>query len=323
MRQYSILLFVFICLIGSQNITAQPDWSLIPTDFEFTMTVTGVVVTHCAESTDENDIVGAFINGEVRGVQALNTDINGRKFAYMIIYNNDFSGNEVTFKIYDASLDTIYDAQQTVTYQENGIIGNEDVPFIFNTALNLTSTFLTQDSIDENALAGSVVADLQTVNEIQDTFSLMYTFTDDVLGPDNQYFNISDSSLILTEDVNANVKTSYQIHVSGLTPEGCSRDDVFILHVNGQGTTAINDPGTNAKTDFLIYPNPATSSIHFSSEKTIDRICIYTMDGVVMYTFGIVSPSDNLDISSLDPGIYIVQYFLDGVSTVQKLVVQE
>lgn len=322
MPKLPLLLFVIICLTRLQHVAAQPDWSLIPTDFEFTMTVTGVVVTQCVESTDENDIVGAFINGEVRGVQALNTDINGRKFAYMIIYNNDFSGNEVTFKIYDASLDTMYDAQQTVTYQENGIIGNEDDPFIFNSGLNLTSTFLTQDSIDENALAGSVVADLQTVNEIQDTFALVYEFVDDILGPDNQYFSISDSSLILTEDVNANVKTSYQIHVSGSTPDGCSREDVFILHVSGQGTTATYEANNLIQDDIQFYPNPAHTSIQFATERNIDRVWIYSLEGTILREYTNSLQSKTIDISFLKSGIYLVAYYGDGVKSVRKLVVQ-
>ncbi len=323
MRQYPFLLFVFTCLIGLQNIAAQPDWSLTPNDFEFTMTVTGVAVTQCVESTDENDIVGAFINGEVRGVQALDTDINGRQFAYMIIYNNDFNGNEVTFKIYDASLDTIYEAQQTVTYQENGIIGNEDAPFIFNTALNLTNTFLTQDSIDENALAGSVVADIQSVNEIQDTFTLIYEFVNDNLGPDNQYFIISDSTLILTEDVNANEKTSYQIHVSGNTPDGCSRDDVFTLHVTGQGTTSVNDPHKKPIDDILIYPNPATSIIQFATEKNIERVCIYSVEGKPLHTIWDLFQTNSLDVSFLKPGLYMVGCYVNGVMSMRKLIVQE
>src|SRR4030095_10292693 len=117
----SLVLFLFIRLPG---LFAQPDWTVIPTDFEFTMTATGVMVIHCVESTDENDIVGEFINDEVRGVQALHTEIVGRKFAYMIIYDNDFNGNEITFKLYDASMDTIFEAQQSLIFSENTIMGN-------------------------------------------------------------------------------------------------------------------------------------------------------------------------------------------------------
>jgi hypothetical protein len=323
MRQYTFLSVVFCFLVGMPVISAQPDWVVIPNDYEFTMTVTGVVVIDCAESADGNDIVGAFINGEVRGIQTLNTDINGRKFAYMLIYDNDFTGNEITFKIYDASLDTILEAQQSYIFSENSIVGNSDDPFIFNTGYNLTSTFLTQDSIDESALAGNVVAEIQTTNEIQDTFSLLYDFIDDSFGPDNHYFTISGSLLMLAEDVNADEKNSYQIHLSGSTIDGCHRDDIFNLPVTGQGVTALNEVNPSShKEDILIYPNPANTTIHFATEKNIQSVHIYSAEGMPLHDFRNLSPNNIVDISFLRPGLYFAECDVNGMKSTSKLIVQ-
>lgn len=324
MRHYQFLLFAFCSLIHLPIISAQPAWTVNPSDFEYTMTVAGVAILHCIESADENDIVGAFINGEVRGVQTLNTDFHGRKLAFMIIYENEFNGNEVIFKIYDASMDTILDVQQSLIFSENAIIGNAENPFLFNTDFNLTGTLLSQDSIDENALAGIVVAEIRTVNEAQDTFAIFYDFIDDSLGPDNHYFIISDSMLILAEDVDADEKTSYQIHVSGSTIDGCSRNDVFNLQVTGQVTTAVNEFNeSQQKVDILIYPNPATTSIHFATEKKIERVCIYSVEGTPLHEFSNLSGSNNIDISFLRSGLYLVGYYVDGVGSIGKLVVQK
>lgn len=324
MRHYQFLLVAFCFLILLPIMTAQPGWIVIPSDFEFTMTVTGVVKIDCVESQNENDVVGAFINGEVRGVQAINTDIDGRKFAYMIIYDNDFNGSEISFKIYDSTLDTIYDAQQSLSFVENGIIGNEDEPFIFNTDYNQTGTFLTQDSIDENALAGAVVTEMFTVNEIQDTFSISYDFVDDSFGPDNHYFIISDSLLILAGDVDAEVKTSYQIHVSSSTIAGCSRNDILILSVTGQViTTFIGPDESSYKDDILIYPNPANTSIQFATEKRLERVFIYSLEGIPLHEFRNVSGSTSMDISFLRSGLYLVAYYVEGIKFISKLIVQE
>ncbi|MDQ3017650.1 MAG: T9SS type A sorting domain-containing protein [Bacteroidota bacterium] len=305
-------------------ISAQPDWTVTPSEYEYSMTVSGIAVIHCMESTDENDIVAAFINGEVRGIQALNTDIQGRKYAFMIIYDNDFKSNEVVFKMFDASTDSIFDAQQSIQFSENANIGNSDDPFIFNTDYNLTSTFLTQDSIDENALAGSVVAEIRTTNEVQDTFSLLYNFVDDSFGPDNDYFTISDSILILNEDVNADVKSSYQIHLSGSTIDGCNRDDIYILPVTGQVITATNEPGNSKrKNDVLIYPNPANTSIHFATDKEIETVFIYSAEGILLHKYHNLFIPNNIDISFLRPGLYMVEYYVNGMKSIQKLIVQE
>lgn len=324
MRYYLFLVIIICFLFRLPIITAQPDWTLNPSEFEYTMTVAGAAVIQCVESADENDIVGAFINGELRGVQALNTDFEGRKLAFMIIYDNDFSGNEITFMIYDASMDSIFDAQQTLIFSENAIIGNGDNPFIFNTVYNLISTFLTQDSIDENALDGSVVAEIFTVNEIQDTVNILYDFVDDSFGPDNHSFIISESLLILAEDVDVDVKASYQIHLSGSTIDGCTRDDIFTLHVTGQEVTELNEPGkSKLNHDILIYPNPATTSIQFATEKKIERIRIYSVAGIPMREFRNLSNSNNIDISFLRSGLYMVEYYVDGRKSINKLSVKQ
>lgn len=322
MLYYRILILPFFFLTGLPILSAQPDWTVIPNDFEFTMTVTGVVVVDCEESYDENDMVGAFINGEARGVQAINTDIEGRKFAYMIIYDNDFNQNEITFRIYDASMDSIFDAQQSLIFSENAIFGNADEPFIFNTEYNLINTFLSQDSIDENALAGSVVGELNTVNELQDTFSISYDFVDDSFGPDNHYFMISDSLLILAENIDPEEKSRYQIHISGSTSNGCGRDDIMILHVTGQVITAVNETGKLKREEILIYPNPATTSIHFATEKRLENVSIYSLDGIALHDFRNFSTLNTVDISFLRTGLYLVGYYVDGVNSIRKLIVQ-
>jgi len=314
------LLLAFVACIRLSLLTAQPGWTVIPNDFEFTMSVIGVEVINCVESTDEHDMIGAFINGEVRGVQTLNTDINGRKYAYMIIYENDFSGNVITFKMWDASEDSIYDAAQSITFLENSIIGNEDDPFVFNTDYNFIN-YLTQDSIDEHALAGSVVAEIFSINEIQDTFSLAYDFVNDQLGPDNHFFTINDSLVVLNEDVDADVKASYQIHVVGSTIEGCTTSKVFTLYVRGQGTTATKDPAFN-ENDILIYPNPASETLHFVTEKRIDRMRIFSIDGALIQSFSKLT-GQPIDISFLNPGIYLLACEMDGARVVKRLVVQD
>lgn len=321
MKQYKYLLLAICTMFILPVLYAQPDCAINPSDYEYTMTVTGIAVIHCQESWDENDIIAAFINGEVRGVQALNTDISGRKFAYMIIYDNDFTGNEITFKIYDASTDSVYDAKQSLMFSENAIHGNSDDPFIFNTDYNLTETFLSQDSIDENSLAGNVIAEINTINEIHDTVSLNYEFEDDAVGPDNHYFIISGNTLVLAEDVDAELKDVYQIHLSGATIDGCSRDDVFTLHVTGQEITAVDEIETSD--DIIIYPNPATSFIHFATEKELERVCIYTIDGRSLHDTRNLSSSNGVDISFLTSGIYLVECYVDGAKRITKLMVQE
>jgi hypothetical protein len=97
------------------------------------MTVVSVAVIDCVESTDSNDVVAAFINGEVRGVQKVNVEVGSRWYAYMIIYDNDFNGNTITFQVYDASADSVYNALDSLVFEENDNVGDFDDPYVVRT----------------------------------------------------------------------------------------------------------------------------------------------------------------------------------------------
>ncbi len=207
-----MLAFLLLCL-GSEAI-AQPNWSVNPPEYQYTMTMTGVGLFSCEETIDENDLVAAFVNGECRGVQSFGTDINGRKFAYLIVYDNLASGNEVTFKLYDASEDMVEETVFSAVFEENSSFGNSETPYEFNTAYNLVDLFITNDTIYENAQQGDLVTEVFAINEIGDTLSLGIGFENDMLGLDNDYFTASNNTLILDVDVDYPEKDSYQIHLN-------------------------------------------------------------------------------------------------------------
>ena len=313
------IFFLFL----TTTLSAQPDWTLIPSDFQYSMTVTGAAVFQCIESTDENDMIAAFIDGEVRGVQLLNTDFEGRKLAFMIIYDNDFIGNEVTFKMYDASKDSIYDAVQSVEFVENGKLGDADYPFLISTEYTLTSLFLTQDSIPAAGIEGQTIASIYAVNENQDTLSINYEFVDGEFGLDNHYFSISGNSLILTEDVNGEVKNSYQLHLSGTNALGCSVDVVFELFVEGYGTTSLFaiDKGRSTQ-DLGMYPNPASSVVTIDAKSKIDQLSIFDFSGKRVYSITDLPASYVIDVSTLAPQLYFVVCHVEGGISTGKLLVQ-
>src|SRR5262245_20215537 len=124
-----VLLAVIGLILKAGKLAGQPAWSVNPSDYQYTMTITCVALFDCMESIDTSDMVAAFINGEVRGVQRLDTRIDGRNFAFMIVYDNDFSGNQITFKLYDASANEEHDAIGSIEFLENANIGNVDDPF--------------------------------------------------------------------------------------------------------------------------------------------------------------------------------------------------
>ncbi|MCG8327361.1 MAG: gliding motility-associated C-terminal domain-containing protein [Chitinophagales bacterium] len=247
-----------IAMMASQAAYAQPDWAVTPSDFQYTMTVTGVGLFQCNETLDENDMIGAFVDDECRGVQQFSTLHEERQYAFLTIYDNLPAGATVTLKLYDASDDKITDAVFTLDFEENGVMGTLSDPYEFKTDYDLDQVILSNDLLyTDNSFAGSVVADVFAVNEIGDTLTYAIDFVMDTLGVDNDYFSIMDNQLVLEEDTDYANKKSYQIHLIVIAPNGCSQEGVFELTVINNNAV----PTGLVKTDTTIEENMAIGSL--------------------------------------------------------------
>jgi len=288
------------------KLSAQPDWSVNPADFEFTMTVTSVGLFECLETMDENDIVAAFVNNEVRGVQEFNTDVEGRKFAFMIIYDNELNGSEISFKLYDASSDEIVNATNAMAFEENTRQGNVDDPYKFNTTVNLAVLALTNDTVDHLTPSGSYISEMLTVNEDGDTLDAVFDFVNDALGPHNSSFSISESILILEVDADIGLVDLYKIHLIGIAENGCSIDAAFELEVFDSSTVGIADQFGQEAIKMRIYPNPTVDHIILDTEEDIDVISFFDSNGRIVESYKNLPRNTSLSLAHLEQQIYFV-----------------
>jgi hypothetical protein len=114
-----------LLLLGSMTSFAQsPAWSVKENDFQYTMTYVGFLTLDGARLNKTTDMVGAFVNGECRGVANLIFVANqNRYYAYLTVYSN--TANEVVqFKIYNSSLNIIKEVPKTVSFINNQHSGN-------------------------------------------------------------------------------------------------------------------------------------------------------------------------------------------------------
>ena len=144
----------------------EPLWAVDPGQYEQTMNLIGSLVVIDTPSEDEDDIVAAFIGGECRGVaQPQYLKRYDRYFLTMDIYGNGDDADEtVEFKVYDASMGTIYPVVNTsaaVTFEDNKLLG------IYGNPVVLTATDEVEQSIDLgkgwNWMSLSVSPDVFTV----------------------------------------------------------------------------------------------------------------------------------------------------------------
>ncbi|NCA77433.1 MAG: T9SS type A sorting domain-containing protein [Alphaproteobacteria bacterium] len=108
---------------------SQPYWIPAP-NLQYSMSVVGkILLSGGGFSLNENDLVGAFAGSECRGVASPVAGMNGLLF--LSIGSDQISGEQITFKIFLASENQIYDANQTLVFQSYSEIGTLDNPYIF------------------------------------------------------------------------------------------------------------------------------------------------------------------------------------------------
>lgn len=111
------LLVSALLFCTARLVQAQPAWNVDPSAFNQTMTMVGTLYLDGASATDPEDIVAALIDGEVRGVAGEDQVqvFEGQWYYFMTIYANT-TGENITFQVYDASLDDIRLITETLTF---------------------------------------------------------------------------------------------------------------------------------------------------------------------------------------------------------------
>ncbi|KPK96162.1 hypothetical protein AMJ80_01530 [bacterium SM23_31] len=162
-----------------------PDWNVNPPDFASTMTMTARLVIFDTASTDADDIVGAFVDEECRGVghPALFPG-TGDYVINLTVYSNS-SGETVRFKAWDNSTCRIFDVDTTITFIPDADYGTAFSPVILPVRLQEIKIPLSSgwtwfsvnasndDMTLDNVLAGLTPADGDLIKN-QTDFSRYY-----------------------------------------------------------------------------------------------------------------------------------------------------
>lgn len=105
-----------------------PEWTVDPSQFDYSMNLAGRVRIEGVVSNDANDKVAAFINGEVRGVTNVEyVSVLDEYWIFMTIYGNQ--GDNIEFQVWDNSEAKIR-SQVTpeLDFVANGISGSSSNP---------------------------------------------------------------------------------------------------------------------------------------------------------------------------------------------------
>lgn len=213
-----ILIFIVLVIVYTPNLQAQSGWSVTPTDYQFTMTITGEAIIDCQNNIQANDEVAAFVGGVCRGYIDFGTLVNGNNLAYLIIYSNQSIGESIAFKIYDSSSNTFIDLHNSLGFAENASYGTAAAPYLFTNNYPPTSLNISNVAIFDVSMSGDTVASFM----VQDLDSNSYTFSlTNSTGNDNNQFTFVDNQLVLTADVDFVNHSDYVVEVIAVDNLGC------------------------------------------------------------------------------------------------------
>ena len=104
---------------------AAPDWSVDASAFSQSMQLQAGVYAEQFSVTGPNDLVAAYVGDELRGVAEVYKLVpNDEYVVYLDIYSNQLQGEEVSFKIWDASECEVLDISETFTFEASTEIGS-------------------------------------------------------------------------------------------------------------------------------------------------------------------------------------------------------
>lgn len=120
-------------------------WAVNPNNFSSNMNIVGQIKIGNTFSTNGDDIIAAFVNGQCRGIGKLNYYSQSDKYvAYLTVYTNNPSANElVTYQIWNATegkLHSIVESSISAcdTFKSDAIYGSFISPVIFTATDKLT-----------------------------------------------------------------------------------------------------------------------------------------------------------------------------------------
>ncbi len=155
----TILLLMILPLIAGADPANPADpgsWQVTPNNYQYSMTVTSVLVFGMEESRDMGDKIAAFVGDDCRGVASPITYIpsDDRYIANLMVYSNETSGDTVTIFMYDQSEDEIVEVAEKLPFSANATFGKTDNPYFSMTTYNVT--FLIQN--EGNPMEGAEVS---------------------------------------------------------------------------------------------------------------------------------------------------------------------
>ncbi len=217
-----------MCFCATVLQAQTPTWAVTPSNFTYSMNVTNELSIACEDLEAPTNLIGAFVGTDCRGVAYSSNVVTGNYLAFLTVYGNSVSGDTITFKIYDASLDSVFDAATQILFQDGAAFGFPTTPFKIVSNNQPDDVVISSDSVMENSLNAMVGSFTSSDVDAGSTFT--YGLVPGLGDTDNGSFTISGDQLIVNGTFDFATKDSYKVRVA--TNDGeCSFEKEFVIFV--------------------------------------------------------------------------------------------
>lgn len=129
-----LTLIFFIAVTAHAQEDGPPNWTVNPADYQFNANVIAVLNLNGQPVPAGATVLGAFAGPQVRGT-ATPIQVGGQQMFFLTVYANT-SGEQITFKAYIPSLDTVVMTVDSIVFVPNGVFGSVSTPFQINSYFN-------------------------------------------------------------------------------------------------------------------------------------------------------------------------------------------
>lgn len=189
----------------------EPGWTVDPATFENSMTLTAELVIQRDVSSDDYDLVVAFVGDEIRGIGRPEYVAELDRYEiFMTVYSNTVSGENITFSVWDASECKLYaQIEESYTFSANSILGVPTKPVTITTTANLIREFSLADGWSWISLNLNL-----SEPAINRTLSSLNPSAGDIIKSQTEFAQYTNELGWVGTLSTMNTKTMYQVNVS-------------------------------------------------------------------------------------------------------------
>ncbi|MEA3286855.1 MAG: tandem-95 repeat protein [Candidatus Marinimicrobia bacterium] len=129
-RALILILILQLVLVGQVFTREIPTWDVIPADYQNSANMTAILHIDHVPTTDPNDILGAFVGEECRGVVSPVT-MGEQQLFFLTMYSNQ-NTEVLTLKTYIAVLDTVITVNESIDFIPGAEYGTPTEPYGLN-----------------------------------------------------------------------------------------------------------------------------------------------------------------------------------------------